>query len=304
MPQGKPQGREVSQVSRPPRPDARPRAPGVPGPRARPGRDLPTPYPAHPARNDAIAGSPVKPPSLRPLQAAPRRAGRRRGPSRFAGLGLGPVRCLLARSPAQAGVWRQRRRRSARLLAGSLSSLAGLPAFAIRAPPVVLTFGARPAPGPAGLGSGGAQSPANGRASGQRPGSARHRGASLAGRTWGGPRVRGGVGRGHVAAWRRGGAEAPQTKNAALCACPRRPGRGEEAGRVPPRRDGGTGACGELRAGAAWELPGVRDADQRGRRVACPRSGPEAWDPWGLGSDPNSTAQAQGPCCIMGTCRG
>lgn len=34
--------------------------------------------------------------------------------------------------------------------------------------------------------------------------------------------------------------------------------------------------------------------------MACPRSGPEAWDPWGLGSDPNSTAQAQGPCLHNG----
>lgn len=34
--------------------------------------------------------------------------------------------------------------------------------------------------------------------------------------------------------------------------------------------------------------------------MACPRSGPGAWDPWGLGSDPNSTAQAQGPCLHNG----
>lgn len=34
--------------------------------------------------------------------------------------------------------------------------------------------------------------------------------------------------------------------------------------------------------------------------MACPRSGPEAWDPCGLGSDPNSTAQAQGPCLHNG----
>lgn len=144
--------------------------------RRAPGRDPPASLPpAHPARkSSAIAGSPASPPFLLVLFRRPLAGlGAVEGPS-LCWAGTRPGRRLLTRSPAQAGVWRRRRRLSAPLLAGH-TSLPGRVASAlaeVRAPPVVPHLGPHAPPlGPCRPGSGGAHSSANGQARrGQHPG--------------------------------------------------------------------------------------------------------------------------------------
>lgn len=54
---------------------------------------------------------------------------------------------------------------------------------------------------------------------------------------------------------------------------------------------------GSSSAGAAWNLPACVTRIS-GAAGGVPSLWTEAWDPWGLGSDPNSTAQAQGPLAL------
>lgn len=255
----------------------RPGVPAFPAParaRAGPARLLtPSASSQKVERHCRVLGEAALPPC--PLSLAPRRAGRRRGLPLPCWAGTRPGR-LQAQSTAQAGVWRRRRRLNARLLAGRTSfagRLAG-PCCRQRTTRGPSPLSACPAPRTCRPGSGGAQSSANGRARlGQHPGPCapppRFIGWADLGRAGREARNRQAGGRGSC----RGAAD----KECASCARPRRPGRERKpgvccCGKVGPGPDGEPTAC------AAQELPGVRDAGQRGGRWRA-LAADWAWDP-------------------------
>lgn len=296
-------------MSWPPRPDASSLGTGRPRPPRAPGQDPPNSLPpAHPARkSSAIAGSPVKPPSSGSPFAGPSPGW---SPSGALPALLGwDLACPLPSGTEPRAGWGLAAAAAAAQRATPCRAL--VPRWPARRPlrsvrrPWSLTSGSasRPSGRPAGARAGRRAQPMGGRGADNAPGSARRRGASLAGRTWAdlgcgrggaGPRSRPAAG---------GGAKALQTKNALRAPARAAPG-GEEAGRAPPRRDGGTGACGELRAGAAWELPGVRDADQRGRgwRALALDRKPGILVAWV--QIPTPPPKLRVLACIMGTRRG
>lgn len=220
---------ERSQVSRPPRPDASSRAPGVSAParaRAGPAQFLtPSASSQKVERHCRVSGEAASSGSLRwpspgwsPSGALPALLG-------------WDLACPLpsGTEPAQAGVWRQRRRRlSARPPCRELvPRWPAWPALAgIRAPPRSLTWAraSRPRAGRPGLGRGAEPSQWAGEERTTPRALARHRGASLAGRTWADLGCgRGGAGpRSRLAA---GEARRRRRQRMRSCARPRRPGR-------------------------------------------------------------------------------